>query len=712
MSQPILQRAAEEDDEADDGLLALWRFLSRSGLALRRRWHIALLVALIGSGAIFAHLALRPPRYVSRGLVQIGLLADADASEDLRFAAMADKAFNTHLRLLTSERVTLAAMERTDHVVLPPGPDRDAALEEFLGRVTISPLRDTFLVELSSWSDRPGTSAARVNNLLDVFVSTSNEFVGSRFVAEEAQAREREAQAGRALELARSRQSDFLIEHGRIPFDAKERAVTVRSRQLEERFALVEIKLATIAAEVSRAATNLEPGRRDVPEVMLGRLKAIDPNSRRLILQPAQELRAELFRKQAVLESDHPEVTALRLELAAEREALRLSVVAMSEGELAGLRQQSLVFQSEEAEIGRLRSALERESFQLAELHANYELVHRDVEWYERELERTRAEQFRASGRSQVQMAAKILARGEVPVQPTSPFSPLKILVILFLMGGLGATVVVVWDHVDDTVNAEDTVAEFALPVIGRVPVSRSGPSELELVQATVAMDKPTPEGEAFRLLRTNLTYGMAGLTGKTLLITSPQPSEGKTLTSVRLAAVLSQTEGKVLLIEADLRRPRLSALLEEPWPHGLADVLAGLSSFEDAIFESAIPNLSVLPAGSTPPSPGDLFVRGRFDEVLAEAHRTYSVVVIDSPPVLGLADTSLLAPFADGVALVARRGKTRRRALRAAIEQLQGCGVTPAGLILNGLEVGDGYGYGYGYYQAKPAAAASAPGA
>tara|TARA_R110002072_G_scaffold260648_1_gene419100 strand:+ start:476 stop:2620 length:2145 start_codon:yes stop_codon:yes gene_type:complete len=706
------EHGADEGDLEDDGLIALWRFLARSGLALRRRWHVALLVALIGSGAILAHLALRPPRYVSRGLVQIGLLADADASEDLRFAAMADKAFNTHLRLLTSERVTLAAMERTEHVTLPPGPQRDEALEEFLSRVEIRPLRDTFLVELASSSKEPKLSAARVNNLLEVFVSTSNEFVGSRFVAEEIQAREREAQAGRALDLARSKRSDYLTEHGQIPFDARERALTVRSQQLEERFAQVEIKLASIAAQQSRVKTNVDSSRSDAPEVMLGRLTSLDPNSRRLILQPTQELRATLLRKRAVLEDDHPEVVALGLELQAEREALRLSLAAMSDGELAGLTQNAAVLESERAEIDRLRNALSRESFRLAELHANYELVHRDVEWYERELERTRTEQFRASGRSQVQMAAKVLARGEVPVEPTSPFSPLKVILILFVMSGLGVTVVVIWDHVDDTVSGEETVTELALPLIGRVPLSRSGPSELELVLATVATDKPTPEGEAFRLLRTNLTYGLAGLAGKTLLVTSPQPSEGKTLTSVRLAAILSQTEEKVLLIEADLRRPRVSALLEEPWPHGLADVLAGLSTLDEAVFESKIPGLSVLPAGSTPPSPGDLFVRGNFDQVLAQAHETYSVVVIDSPPVLGLADTSLLAPHANGVALVARRGKTRRRALRAALDQLVGCGVTPTGLILNGVEVGDGYGYGYGYYDPKPAPAPLAPGA
>ncbi len=714
MSEQFLssEHGADEGDQEDDGLIALWRFLARSGLALRRRWHVALLVALIGSGAILAHLALRPPRYVSRGLVQIGLLADADASEDLRFAAMADKAFNTHLRLLTSERVTLAAMERTEHVTLPPGPQRDEALEEFLSRVEIRPLRDTFLVELASSSKEPKLSAARVNNLLEVFVSTSNEFVGSRFVAEEIQAREREAQAGRALDLARSKRSDYLTEHGQIPFDARERALTVRSQQLEERFAQVEIKLASIAAQQSRVKTNVDSSRSDAPEVMLGRLTSLDPNSRRLILQPTQELRATLLRKRAVLEDDHPEVVALGLELQAEREALRLSLAAMSDGELAGLTQNAAVLESERAEIDRLRNALSRESFRLAELHANYELVHRDVEWYERELERTRTEQFRASGRSQVQMAAKVLARGEVPVEPTSPFSPLKVILILFVMSGLGVTVVVIWDHVDDTVSGEETVTELALPLIGRVPLSRSGPSELELVLATVATDKPTPEGEAFRLLRTNLTYGLAGLAGKTLLVTSPQPSEGKTLTSVRLAAILSQTEEKVLLIEADLRRPRVSALLEEPWPHGLADVLAGLSTLDEAVFESKIPGLSVLPAGSTPPSPGDLFVRGNFDQVLAQAHETYSVVVIDSPPVLGLADTSLLAPHANGVALVARRGKTRRRALRAALDQLVGCGVTPTGLILNGVEVGDGYGYGYGYYDPKPAPAPLAPGA
>ena len=672
---------------------------------MRRRWHVALLVALVGAAAVFAHLALRPPRYQSRGLVQVGLLADTDASNDMRFAAMANKAFNTHLRLLTSERVTLAAMERTEGRELPPGPERDEALLKFLSKVTISPLRDTFLVELSSWSEVPQDSAARVNNLLEVFVATSNEFVGSRFVAEERQARERESQAARALEISRKKRSAFLQEHGQIPFVAREQALAVRSQQLEERYATVEIQLATIAAQQSRVAVNLSPQVVELPEVMLGRLERVDPNSRRLILQPLQELQSRLLRKQATLEPDHPEVKVLELEYGAERESLRRSLAAMSEGELAGLQQQANVYENERAEIARLRDVLERKSFALAELHASYDLVHRDVEWYEKELERIRGDQFRAEGSSQVQMAAKVLARGEVPVEPTSPFTLLKVCLILFVMSGLGVVTVVVWDHVDDTVTSEDTLLELAVPVIGRIPVSRAGPSELELVQTTVSTVSPSPEGEAFRLLRTNLAYSFAGLSGKTLLVTSPQPGEGKTLTSVRLAAILAQTESSVLLIEADLRRPRATKLLDEPWPHGLADVLAGLVPLEEAVFKAPIGNLSVLPAGTSPPSPGDLYVRGRIDQVIALAHETYSVVVIDCPPVLGLADTSLIAPYADGVVLIARRGKTRRRALRAALEQLRGCGVTPAGLVLNGLEAGDSYGYGYGYYGHEAAA-------
>ena len=141
------------------------------------------------------------------------------------------------------------------------------SLEEFLERVDIRPVRDTFLVELASSSKAPQLSAARVNTLLDVFVSTSNEFVGSRFVAEEVQAREREAQAGRALDLARSRRSDFLTKHGQIPFDARERALTVRSQELEERFARVEIQLASIAAQQSRVQANLAATRPAAHEV-------------------------------------------------------------------------------------------------------------------------------------------------------------------------------------------------------------------------------------------------------------------------------------------------------------------------------------------------------------------------------------------------------------------------------------------------------------
>ncbi|MGE0709443.1 MAG: polysaccharide biosynthesis tyrosine autokinase [Planctomycetota bacterium] len=681
----------------DDELQQLWRFVRQSLRALQRRWYVVLLVVLLLSSAVFGRYALRAPRYYSRGVVQVGFHSEAVAGEDFTAATVANRAFQTQLKLLSSERVILAGLQRVLGRELPPGPERDEELKSFRQHLTIDPVRETFLVELAAWDVDARQSAERVNSVIEVFVAVSNEFLGSRFVAEGRQAREREINAQERFTQARERREAFLREHGQIPFDARTRMLEVRGEELEQRLASVDIELSTIAAEQSRIAANLTPGG-EAPDAMLGRLgKHIDPISAQRLFEPIRALRAKLLRHEAQLTADHPEVVGLRLELGAEEEALRRTLRAASDGVRVELEQRALVLESEGGGLRRALEALEKQRFELNELHADYDRVNRDAEYYQKALEELRAQQWRAEGRSRVQMAATVLSRGEVPVEPTSPFTPPVIVLTLLLSLLLGAAGVVAWDRLDDTFDESSDLATLPVPVLGRIPQAEKVAQEAELLREVQGLGAAA---EAMRLIRTNLTFALAGVRERVILITSPEPSEGKTLTSARLAVALAQTDGPVLLIEADMRRPRLQPLLELASDRGLAQVLAGLVPLEEAVVPTEHEHLYLLPAGSSPPSPGDLLVRGRIDEVLRAARARYSVVVIDSPPICGMADASLIAPHCDGVLVVARVGQTGRRSLQAGLEQLEAIGVHPAGLLLNGVPPKGGYGSAYGYYR------------
>jgi polysaccharide biosynthesis transport protein len=688
------------EDPYDDEIREAWRIIQRVVGALRRRWYVALLVTVLGSAAVGVRLALLPPRYESRGLLQVGLNLEAAEGDDIRFATTSARALKSQVLLLSSEGVTQKATALTLGRELPSGQARDEAVEEFLEHVEVKPLRDSFLVEVHGWDGDPKLAAARVNNLLEVFLATSEEFTSSRFHAEEAQARQREGQAREALQQAEERREAFLSEWGEISFQGRSQALAVRVNELETRAARVDTERATIAAETSRVAPNLVIDT-DMPEVMVGRLGFVEDSLQ--LLEPLHDLHSRLLRQQAILEPTHPEVQALQQELAAQTEALRGLLRSLSEGKLEELRSRYYVLENERRELTDLLAGLQRERFDLAERQADHERLQREVAWYEAELEANRGNQWRAEGRSQLHLAAAVLAPGEVSVEPVSPFTPTAILLTLLGMGFLGTVVVVVWDHLDDTFRGhEDLQRELKLPLLAKIPVhEREG--ENPTTQLWLAgVELPTLLGEAFRLLRTNLTFAMAGVRKRTLLVTSATLGDGKTFTALNLAAALGTTDGPTLLIEGDLRRPRLSKLLEVGKVQGLAEVLAGLCTLEEAVMETPFPGLNLLPCGTSPPSPADLLARGHVERVLEAARERYATVLIDSPPVLGIADTSLFAPHSDGVVMVVRVGHSRRRDVEAALYQLHQNGVTPAGLVINGVEPSEGYGYGYGYGKVK----------
>lgn len=672
---------------ADDGeLRAAWLMVRHAGAALRRRWLAALLIAGLAAAAIVLRLALRDDRYEARGLLQVGLMVDVGAADDdRRLAGTATRAFNSQVELLKSERVLTEAMFEADGQVIPPGNARDVALREYLSRVQIRPLRDTFLVEVEGWDREPARASKRVNALFDVYVRISNEHLGERYRLQSDLGRRREVEAAEALRQAETRREDFLARWGEISFEARGNATAVRSGELEARAARVDVERATVAAESSLVAANLDPERLDAPEVMLGRLGLL--LQAKEVLEPVHEARSELARAEAGLEPTHPAVRLMREELAAQLQAARAGLRALSEGRQEELRHHASRLQSEQAEVARLLEDLERERFRLTELQADHERLQREVAYYERELEATRGSQWAAEGRSRVQVAAAVLARAEEPREPASPFSPVRLLLIALGSLLLGAASVVVWDRIDDTIRTDDDLgSSLRLPVLAKIPVHDPRSGELAQLVATASDAQGSATGEAFRLLRTNVLHTLGAPERPTLLITSGVSHEGKTLCAAQLAAVMARTDGPVLLIEADLRRPRLAQLLEVEAPAGVSQVLLGRCDLADAVVPTTLAGLSLLAAGPSPASsPSDLLTAGSVASLLEAARRQFRAVVIDGPPALGIADASLLAPHVNGVLVVVRVARARRRDVEACLAQLRAVDARLAGLVLNG---------------------------
>jgi len=200
---------------------------------------------------------------------------------------------------------------------------------------------------------------------------------------------------------------------------------------------------------------------------------------------------------------------------------------------------------------------------------------------------------------------------------------------------------------------------------------------------------------ESYRTLRTALLLSRAGTHPKATLITSALPHEGKTTVAVNTAIVLAHTGAKVLLIDADLRKPRCHKVLSLKNHFGLTEMLTG-SANEEAISETKIENLHLLSSGKIPPSPSELLGSARMREILDRASKVYDYIVVDSPPVMAVADSIVLSAMVDGVVIVAAGGQTPKHQIRAAIARLQQSGARIFGFVLNKVRI---HKFDYPYY-------------
>lgn len=385
---------------------------------------------------------------------------------------------------------------------------------------------------------------------------------------------------------------------------------------------------------------------------------------------------------------------------------------------------------------GMLRDALEKqkqEANKLNESAIEYNLIKRDVETnralYEGILEKLKQAGVSAGLKSN---NFRIVDSARPPTYPIEPNIPrnLGFAVMLGLATGVGLAFLL--EGLDNTIRTTEQAQNISgLPSLGIIPLgsksAREGPNSKGLVIAAskepvelITLSRPhAPMTEAYRALRTSLLLSNLGSPPKVIMVTSALPEEGKTTTSINVAVVLAQSlaqkGGRVLLIDADLRRPSIhrhlgmgqqSASAGEERLRGLSDVLTGNATLERAIPRTAIipklSNLYVLPAGTQPPYPAELLASPQMWEVLAQLREQYDHIVIDTPPSLSVTDAVLLSPRADAVVLVIRSGKTKKQSLRRARDILAQVGARAVGVLLNAVDLSSPDYYYYYEYQGK----------
>ncbi|MFC1639905.1 polysaccharide biosynthesis tyrosine autokinase, partial [Gemmatimonadota bacterium] len=257
------------------------------------------------------------------------------------------------------------------------------------------------------------------------------------------------------------------------------------------------------------------------------------------------------------------------------------------------------------------------------------------------------------------------------------------------LLLGLGGAFFL--EYLDQTIKtAADVERVIGVPVLGLVPFEASFTGKTNGTQrpviAITSLPPDHPSVEAFRSLRTNVTFVAAERPIQFLAVTSPGPGEGKSTTTVNLAVALAQGTSKVLLVDGDLRRPvvhRTFQLVAEP---GLTDILVGKATIQETIRTDVAPNLDVIPSGPRPPNPSELLGSSAMQQFIAEVRREYDYIVLDTPPTLPVTDSTVIGAAADAMVVVVRSGETEEQAAQRALAQLRRVHTRIAGVVLNGV--------------------------
>jgi polysaccharide biosynthesis transport protein len=293
----------------------------------------------------------------------------------------------------------------------------------------------------------------------------------------------------------------------------------------------------------------------------------------------------------------------------------------------------------------------------------------------------------------------QVVGPADLPTDPVSPDYFRNTLLALVAGLGFGVAAALLRERLDDRMRGRDELesvtASPVLAVVPRVPLWRKGQSPVlvSLVQPQSAA------AEAYKTLRTALLYVVQQNDLKVLLITSPQAGEGKTATTANLGVTLAQAGKKVVMVSADLRKPRLHTFFDVPNGAGLTDVLSGGKSTFDVIVQKT-ENLNLLPSGPVPANPAELLASDSMSRLLDNLTAIGHLVLIDAPPLLAVTDAVALAPFADAVLLVADATTTTRGSIKHALKQLEAVNAPILGSVLNNFDPSRGPGYGYYGYR------------
>ncbi|MBI2485754.1 MAG: polysaccharide biosynthesis tyrosine autokinase [Deltaproteobacteria bacterium] len=563
----------------------------------------------------------------------------------------------------------------------------EGLINSFLARVNIIPDRKSQLVQVSFESTDPELSAKAVNILVDKYI----EWIVERKLDATKAARgflEKQLEQVKAkLERAEEELSAF--------------AKTADIVSLDGNLNLIYKQLAELNKALSKAETGRLSKEALYQEVRSGNNaylpQAMNDPSIQALSEEYTKLKSQYDNISVIYGPNYPDMKQLAAQLGRIQSDInqRISGIAESikKDYQAALTKENIFRQRTEEQ--------KKRTSELNEKTIQYKILEREVDTnksiYQNLLQRLKETEVTSGIRA---TNVQVVDYASTPLMPYKPNIRLNVLlaVLMGLMGGIFLSFTL--EHFDSTIKDEDDVKRrFSLPFLGVVPFVSE--NEIQGIEKVVHINPKSIISEAFRVIRTSIMYSSSDGPPRSLLVTSSQPIEGKTTCASNLALSMIQSGLKVILVDADLRKPRLHKIfLKNGNAFGLSTYLVGKMELPGVINRTDINGFCVIPSGPIPPNPAELLGSKRMRELIERLLEEYDHVILDGPPIMGFADSRLLSRLVDGTLLVTSVGITQRKALRNSIDEILRVRGRIIGTIVNRLESRRSkYGYGYYYY-------------
>ena len=550
--------------------------------------------------------------------------------------------------------------------------DESGLVAAFVGRVDVAPVRGSHLVDVTFVSEEPKFAADAVNTLIDEYVSEnleiklrSTQSMLEWLDSELATQQKRVEESERAL-------AEYREKENALSLDDKQNIVLSRLNQLNDtatRARSTRVQKESLYNQVKAISSGASPDAIPVIAMNLGVQNA------RTKLGDLRRQKVQLLERYA---EKHPQIINLTAQLEDAQKQLEIAIA----GAVQSVRNEYETAVIEEQTFAKNLEGAKSEATDLNRKGIGYGVMEREAksnrEVYQSLL--TREKELRVSANSRTNNV-RVVDRAEVPRGPMTPGGRRTWLMSAVIGLVLAIGVALGLDYMNDTIKTpEDITRRLKLPFLGLVPAVRGDKHPL-LASSHV----PHDFGESFRSLRTSLLSKYPDEGTKIVIVTSAQPLEGKTTTAANIAMALAYGGSRVLLIDADMRRPGLHRPLRLTNERGLSQVLTGQARVRDVIQRTVDPNLLAITAGRTPPNPSELLSSERMKTLLTNlAHGPFNWIIIDTPPVLAVTDAVILAPMVTGVTFVVGAEMTRRRLAERAIETVMQSRPRYAAVVLN----------------------------